>query len=228
MRRMYSRMEVEAILGRALELTGGSSNDSNQEPPTSYEELEAVAKEAGVPSDVLERAAKEVLVAHETAAELREIRTRAWRGFAAHLIPYVMINMLLAFVNLLSGGPPWMLVIALGWGVGLAAHLMRVAYPRPDRIERQLERNRARKQRKEAARRIARSARKLESAAERTLAGWLETVSERVQRGSEQVPQQTGRFRIEKRVPPEQRTEAAEQETEGTRGAESDRSRRSG
>lgn len=52
----------------------------------------------------------------------------AWRGFLGHLGPYVMVIGLLAVINFLTdpGGYPWFIWPALGWGVGLAFHLMGV------------------------------------------------------------------------------------------------------
>jgi len=49
-----------------------------------------------------------------------------WKGFLAHLGPYVIVIGFLAFINLLTSSYPWFIWPALGWGVGLAFHLHRI------------------------------------------------------------------------------------------------------
>jgi hypothetical protein len=203
---MYTREQSHAIIQRALELSGAA-------PRTSHEDLEAAAREAGVSPEVLERAAREVMAGREVAEEMRQVRSRAWAGFAAHLVPYVMINVLLAFVNFLVGGPPWMLVVTLGWGVVLATHLLRVAFPHPQRVERALERHRSRTRRRKAARKLASGARRLEGAMQERLAVWMEGAAARLHGGHD--PEQTGRFRVrsaeQRDTPAEHPVERAEE-----------------
>lgn len=56
-----------------------------------------------------------------------EDRREAWRGFLAHLGPYVMVIGGLGVINLLTGGGyPWFLWPAIGWGIGLAFHLWSI------------------------------------------------------------------------------------------------------
>jgi hypothetical protein len=49
-----------------------------------------------------------------------------WRGFLSHLGPYLIVNAMLVGIYLLTdpGGYPWFIWPALGWGVGVAFHLM--------------------------------------------------------------------------------------------------------
>lgn len=49
-----------------------------------------------------------------------------WRNFFAHLGPYVIIITMLALINLLTSDYPWFLWPALGWGVGIAFHLLSI------------------------------------------------------------------------------------------------------
>jgi hypothetical protein len=49
-----------------------------------------------------------------------------WKGFLAHLGPYVIVIGMLAVINLLTSDYPWVIWPALGWGVGLAFHLMAI------------------------------------------------------------------------------------------------------
>jgi hypothetical protein len=137
--RVYTQEERDAILARAMELHlhGGA---------TSHDDLLAAAREVGVPAEAIERAAAEVLGRRRDEQELRELRARSWRGFLAHLVPYVMVSALVGFINVMTGGFPWALIVMLGWGVGLGSHLLAVAMPDPARLRRHLERERSRAQ----------------------------------------------------------------------------------
>ncbi len=119
--RKYSREEVDAILGRAIE------RDNRGE--LSHEDLLAAAREIGIPEQAIETAAIEVAAERSERAELVELRRDQWRGFVAHLIPYVMVNALLITVNVLTTHFPWAIFPALGWGIGLASHLWAVLFP---------------------------------------------------------------------------------------------------
>ncbi len=50
--------------------------------------------------------------------------SRRWRSFIKHLGSYVVIIAMLAVINAASGGDIWFIWPALGWGVGLAFHLL--------------------------------------------------------------------------------------------------------
>ena len=47
-------------------------------------------------------------------------------GFYTHLTIYVIVNGALLALNLLAGGPSWVVWPLIGWGLGLAAHGIRV------------------------------------------------------------------------------------------------------
>jgi hypothetical protein len=136
-RRVYSKEEADAILSRAIELQGRRNS-------TTHEDLVAAGGEVGLPRDAIDRAADELFSKQRDEVTLREIRARSWRAFYAHLVPYLCVNALLAFANVLTGGPPWMLFVTLGWGIGLASHLFAVANPDPRSLRRQIERERRR------------------------------------------------------------------------------------
>ena len=54
-------------------------------------------------------------------------RVAALRGFWVHLSVYVMVNLFLAALNLVtSPNILWFIFPALGWGIGLAAHGLTV------------------------------------------------------------------------------------------------------
>lgn len=143
--RVYTKDEAEAILARAIEL-------QVQQGSTSHEDLIAAANEVGVPAAAIERAASEVLTRKRDDADMRELRARQWRAFLAHLVPYLLVNALLGFINWMLGGFPWMVIVLLGWGIGLGSHLLAVALPDTPRLKRRLERDRAREARRRGRR----------------------------------------------------------------------------
>jgi len=46
----------------------------------------------------------------------------ALQGFYSHLAIYAIVNGFLLALNLLAGGPAWVVWPLIGWGLGLAAH----------------------------------------------------------------------------------------------------------
>jgi hypothetical protein len=135
--RVYSKEEFDAILARAIELQGHGE-------ATSHAELVATAREIGVAPEALEKAAAEVLGRRRDDQALRALRARQWRGFLAHLVPYVCVGMLLGFINIATGGFPWAVIPMLGWGIGLASHLLVVALPDEEKLRRRVARQRER------------------------------------------------------------------------------------
>jgi F0F1-type ATP synthase assembly protein I len=134
MARIYTKEEADAILARALDMQRGDG--------TSHEDLVATAREVGIAPEVLERAAAEVVTRRQDEVELVAIRVRAWRGFYAHLVPYVMVGALLGFVNYMTTSFPWAVIVMLAWGIGLTSHLLAVATPDRARVMSRVERRR--------------------------------------------------------------------------------------
>ncbi len=62
----------------------------------------------------------------EEAARRARRRAAAEASFYAHAVTYGAVMVLLAFINLMTGGPPWFLWPAFGWGIGLFSHYMGV------------------------------------------------------------------------------------------------------
>lgn len=50
------------------------------------------------------------------------------RGFIYHLIPYLIVNTVLIYLNIYSTSFPWAMFPLLGWGVGLTSHFMASVY----------------------------------------------------------------------------------------------------
>jgi len=63
-----------------------------------------------------------------SSVEPDDIRTRARRrvgmkmGFYIHALVYVLVNLGLLAINIITGGVRWHVWPLLGWGVGLAIH----------------------------------------------------------------------------------------------------------
>ncbi len=152
--RKYSRQEVDAILGRAIE-----REDHGE---LAHEDLLAAAREIGIPEDAIETAAIEIAAERSERTELMELRRDQWRGFVAHLIPYVMVNALLVTINVLTTHFPWAVFPALGWGIGLASHLWAVLFPSRQHQQYHLEQLRSLDGRREMKQRVRSNARELD------------------------------------------------------------------
>jgi hypothetical protein len=146
--RVYSKEEADAILARAIELQGHGQ-------ATSHAELAATAREIGVAPEALERAAAEVLSRRRDDQVLRALRARQWRGFLAHLVPYLSVGLLLGFINFTTGGFPWAVIPMLAWGIGLASHLLAVALPDEGKLKWRVERQRERESGRSASVRVS-------------------------------------------------------------------------
>lgn len=138
--RRYSREEVDAILGRAIER-------ENRGGDLTHDDLVAAAREIGIPTEAIETAVSEVLAERVQRDELVTLRKEQWRGFLGHLVPYLFVNGLLVTINVLTTHFPWAIFPAFGWGIGLVSHFMAVLWPNPRRLERRLQRRRDRERR---------------------------------------------------------------------------------
>ena len=66
----------------------------------------------------------------ETRYQNAKKRVEALKGFYTHLTVYVLVNLLLATINLLtSPGSLWFYWPLLGWGIAVALHALRVFGP---------------------------------------------------------------------------------------------------
>lgn len=86
--------------------------------------------------------------------EEEELRERALqrlkdkRGLMAHVLAYVMVNLLLVAVWFTTGADFfWPIFPLFGWGIGLAFHTWDVLWPEPgpERVEAEMERLRRRR-----------------------------------------------------------------------------------
>jgi len=171
--RQYSRGEVDAILGRAIERQHGRGE-------LSHSDLVAAAREIGISADAIEAAASEVLSERQVNVELLELRSQQWHGFLRHLVPYLLVNGMLVFLNVVTTRFPWAIFPAVGWGVGLVSHFLAIIGPNPQRLERLLDRKRQRETRRHTRRRLRENASQLENEVEAGLSALLQAAAQRI------------------------------------------------
>lgn len=197
--RRYTRDEVDAILGRAL----GAQKD---EGGMTHDELVAAAREIGVKPEDIERAAASVVDERRLALETEAYRRREWKGFFSHLASYVLVIAFLVFVNLMTTPYPWVLWPALGWGLGLAFHLLGLLTADPDkrreRVARREERRRERERRERKRRELAENAEELGVVVTKGLASVIGAAAERLEKASSERPPAPGpHVRVEPKTP---------------------------
>lgn len=180
--RTYSSEEVQAILARALEDASGRGDD------LSHDDLLAIGRELGVSAQAIEAAADNV--GDQVAVDkLVQNRVRASRrGLVNHLMAFVLVNALLAVINVTLGGPMWFLWSVFGWGIGLAFHMRAVLLPDRERMaeqaRRKLERDakRARREqiREDVRRGVGQGGKVIEAAVQDVVAETLGVVADAI------------------------------------------------
>jgi len=134
--RLFSPTEATAILTNAVERQAASTTGLTRA------ELVDVGRQAGIDADAIDAAIREVatdgtpapapLTAAGPPAETTVQTWKARRAFVIHFSAFVMVNVLLAFINWFSwrGGDfvPWFLIPLLAWGIGLATHFTILLY----------------------------------------------------------------------------------------------------
>jgi hypothetical protein len=129
MPQFYSQEEAEAILTKAVGRQPGGT--------VSHEQLLAMAEELGITPQEVEAVLGEAREAEDGAKLRLEFIGMRRATFWPHLIPYLLVNFMLLFINMKSGGFPWVLFPLLGWGIGLACHAVAVLPTRGPEFEHQ-------------------------------------------------------------------------------------------
>jgi hypothetical protein len=147
-KRTYSQDEVDAILERAIEQQRAESVG------LSHEDLVSAAGEVGISKAAIDAAAREVASgAPATPSNAQIVRTwkkRAWRGFIRHFTTFVLVNALLAFVNIATSTAfLWFPIVILGWGIGVTMQLLGIVLADEERIVERERRKAERKARRE-------------------------------------------------------------------------------
>jgi hypothetical protein len=148
-KRTYSQEEVDAILERAI------AQQQAESAGLSHEDLVSAAGEVGISKAAIDAAAREVAsgtpAPSSDAQVVRAWKKRAWRGFIKHFTTFVLVNTMLAFVNIATSTAfLWFPIVILGWGIGVAMQLLGIVLADEERIverERRKAERRARRER---------------------------------------------------------------------------------
>lgn len=143
---LYTEDEVREILRRAVE------RDADRRGDLSHEDLRAAAAEIGIDPAAVDAAAAEVSLEREIGAEITRARDAKVSSFRRHLFVYVVVNALLAAIDLLGGGATWFFWPLLGWGAFVALQAGRLV-GRDHAAERKAAKKRVKKRRASERRR---------------------------------------------------------------------------
>lgn len=121
MARNYNDSEVDAILQRAL----GEQGDIN------HEDLVAAAAEIGVKRDAIERAVERLDERSEEAELITEARAKRKQRFQASMMTFVIVNIFLFAIDMLTGGGWWFYWPLLSWGMLMALQGAKLLQPEP-------------------------------------------------------------------------------------------------
>jgi hypothetical protein len=127
--RRYSQEEVNAILRRALEREGSGAG-------ITHDELIETAKELGIDPSALEAAISEQRTVGEYEAARAEYLTRRKQKFFEHLRSYLIVNLVLCIVDLVTSGGVWFFWPLFGWGIGVAFDASDTFWPKERDIDR--------------------------------------------------------------------------------------------
>lgn len=113
----YSSDDVQKILQLAMA--------RKQEEYFSKEQISEMATELGISAELLKSAEQEWLTQTKVEKEEQARRKIKRRGFRAHLISYVAVNVFLIILNLATTPRDfWVIYPLSGWGLGLFMHSM--------------------------------------------------------------------------------------------------------
>jgi hypothetical protein len=89
----------------------------------SRQQLEGMAAELEIPSDLLQISEQEWRAAQVASQQEQKVQNHQRRGFKAHLIPFLAVNSCMVVLNLLTCPQNfWAIYPITGWGIGLTAH----------------------------------------------------------------------------------------------------------
>jgi 2TM domain len=118
----YTADDIQQILQRAM--------TRQQDEAFSAAQLEEMAAELGISTQDLQAAKAEWLTQRDTIQKRQRVNAYKRRGFMAHLIPFVAVNLFLILLNLATTPQRfWAIYPFLGWGLGLTLHGLSVYRP---------------------------------------------------------------------------------------------------
>ena len=111
----YNSEDVQKILQIALA--------RKQEGGFSQEQLIEMASELGISDDILKTTEKKWLAQQEEERLRRTFNTFRRRGFKAHFVSFLAVNLFLIILNLITSPSYfWAIFPVLGWGLGIFFH----------------------------------------------------------------------------------------------------------
>jgi hypothetical protein len=197
MSRSYSRDEVQAILANAVERQHGQGDR------LTHDELVAIGKELGVSREAIDLAAAGVGDDLEVQRQVRARVQGLRRGFLYHFVPFILVNLFLGAINLLTTPEfPWFLFPLLGWAIGLGSHAIVALAPNRDKIERQvrrrIEREREKQRRRNERGALTEGARRVAEAVHDRTAEMLHAVADALENSA--VEADASKVRVEPRA----------------------------
>jgi hypothetical protein len=209
--RTYSREEADEILRRAL---GEQASDG-----INHEDLVAAAREVGIPEAAIEAAAGQLGEHRLVKERVERLRRQKRRGFARHLISFLIANAGIFLFDYFDGGPWFFQYVLIVWGIILLLFGIRQLAPEEAglvrRAERELEkeRRRAERERRRSGRVLGRpggtpaAAKEFEQAVQEGASALLSAAARAIR---DYTPGQKPRYRAEDAPEDQSRQEAAE------------------
>jgi hypothetical protein len=196
MSRSYSRDEVQAILASAVERQHGQGDQ------LTHDELVAIGKELGVSRESIDLAAAGIGDDLEVQRQVRARVQGMRRGFLYHFVPFILVNLFLATINLLTTPDfPWFIFPLLGWAIGLGSHAIVALAPNREKIERQvrrrIEREREKQRRRNQHGALSEGARRVAEAVHDRTAEMLHAVADALE---DRTGEDASKVRVEPRA----------------------------
>jgi len=125
--RKFTNEEVSRIFTRAL--------NKSRDDTISYGELMETATEMGLDPAIVEEAIQEEGEVSEVGSAREKWLAEQRSGFYIHLWTYLIVNIAMFLLNLLTGGPWWFHYVLWAWAIGLAIHIKPAFFPSEGEIE---------------------------------------------------------------------------------------------
>lgn len=120
MKQSYGAEEAEEILKRAM-LRGSGGGGAPR--AVSHRQLLGMAEELGISPEEVEAAIAEDEEKRDEETLRREFIGMRYAGFWHHLTPFLLVNLMLIMINVISkSSHPWALYPLMAWGIGLGSH----------------------------------------------------------------------------------------------------------
>jgi|GEM_PF-301910 hypothetical protein len=157
----YTSEEAEEILTRAAR--------QRSHGQVSHARLLAMAEELGITPEEVAAAVAETEAKREDETLRREFIQERRASFWPHLVPFLLVNLMLLVINLLTSPRHlWFLYSLMGWGIGLASHAAHALPTKGATFEQEFaewKRKRAQREQRKS-RRASKKAEKVETTAQ--------------------------------------------------------------